>query len=94
MAEFLVHLYVRWPADGAAAERAQLMGAEVDRRSELIRTGRLLRLWRDPGQWANWTLWNVADATELHSLLESLPFYPWMTVAVHPLARHEADPGG
>lgn len=70
------------------------MAAEVERRSELIRDGHLRRLWRDPGQWANWTLWEVADASELHALLQSLPFYPWMTLTVHPLAQHEADPGG
>jgi muconolactone D-isomerase len=94
MSEYLVHLDVRWPADGDPAQREQIMEAEVARRGELIEQGLLLRLWRDPGRWANWTLWSAADATELHVALSSLPFHPWMRVTVHPLARHEADPGG
>jgi muconolactone D-isomerase len=69
------------------------MAAEAERRAELIESGALRRLWRDPGHWANWTLWCVSDADDLHALLTSLPFHPWMDVTVHPLARHEADPG-
>jgi muconolactone D-isomerase len=92
VAEFLVHIRVGWPADGDPRERKRLMDAESARRQELIDSGRLVRLWRDPGRWANWTLWDVDDATELNAELQSLPFFPWMTITVHALARHEADP--
>lgn len=92
MTEFLVHLEIQWPPDGDRAVRSQLLEDETTRRDELIQAGLLLRLWRDAGRWANWTLWRVADGSELHAALQSLPFYPWMRVTVHPLARHEGDP--
>ena len=49
-------------------------------------------LWRIPGRWANWSLYDVADATALHEALTSLPLYPWMDIEVHPLAEHPNDP--
>ena len=50
------------------------------------------RLWRVPGRWANWGLWEAPDATALHEALNSLPLWPWMSIRVHPLARHPNDP--
>ena len=67
-------------------EARQLQG------QQLAREGKLKRLWRIPGRWANWSLYDVADATELHAALTSLPLYPWMNIQVHALAEHPNDP--
>lgn len=93
VSEYLVHIRVDWPHDGDELKLSELSSSEEARRAELIESGHLRRLWRDPGKWANWTVWEVTDATELHKQLTSLPLYPWMRIRVHPLARHEADPG-
>jgi muconolactone D-isomerase len=90
--EFLVHIEVRWPGDGDGAELARLTEAEHDRAVALATEGRLRRLWRIPGQRANWGLWEASDATVLHKAISSLPLFPWLAVTVHPLAEHPNDP--
>ncbi len=91
--EFLVHVEVRWPPDGDPEEYARLADAEHARARELAATGNIRRLWRIPGRRANYGLWEAPDATALHGLLMSLPFYPWLDIEVHPLALHRSDPG-
>lgn len=90
--EFLVHIQVDWPPDGDADELARLLSAERTRAAELVAEGRLRRMWRVPGRWANWGLWEAPDATALHEALSSLPLYPWTSIEVEPLAAHPSDP--
>ena len=90
--EFLVHIEIRWPTDGDDARRDELFAAELTRGQELARQGALRRLWRVPGRWANWSLYEVPDATALLAALTSLPLWPWMDIDVHPVADHPNDP--
>ena len=90
--EFLVNIEVDWPPDGDAEERARLVAAEGARAAELAAQGTIKRLWRIPGRWANWGVWETDDATALHEALSSLPLFPWFSVEVHPLAAHPSDP--
>lgn len=90
--EFLVKIEIRWPADAPADRREQIFTEELRVGQQLAREGKLRRLWRIPGRWANWSLYEVADATELHAALTSLPLYPWMDIEVHSLAVHPNDP--
>jgi len=90
--EFLVHIRVHYPPNGDATERDRLIAAEETRARELAEAGTLQRLWRIPGRWANWGLWEASDATALHAALSSLPFYPWLDIEVHPLGAHPSDP--
>lgn len=90
--EFLVHIEIDWPADGDPVEKERLFAAELARGKELAAEGRLKRLWRVPGRWANWGLWEAADASEVHAAISSLPLWPWMDVEVLPLAAHPNDP--
>ncbi|HSI92010.1 MAG TPA: muconolactone Delta-isomerase family protein [Jiangellaceae bacterium] len=90
--EFLVNIEIKWPPDGNETNRARLFAAELVRGQELAAAGVMQRLWRVPGRWANWGLWEAEDATALHEALTSLPLWPWMDVTVHPLARHVNDP--
>jgi muconolactone D-isomerase len=90
--EFLASIIVRWPPDGDHDELDRLLAAETLRVDELAEAGILRRLWRMPGRWANWSLWEASDATALHEALTSLPMYPWVEITVHTLARHPSDP--
>lgn len=92
--EFLVRITVTWPADGDPAEKGQRIKAEAARARELAAQGIIKRVWRVPGRWANWGLWEAPDATALHDAVTSLPMWPYLDVEVHPLARHPNDPGG
>ena len=91
--EFLVEIEVNWPPDGDPHRKSELVTAEGRRAAELVAEGKLLRLWRIPGRWANVGLWRAADATELHDAIASLPFFPWLRVTVRPLAAYPSDPG-
>jgi len=90
--EFLVHIEITWPPDADPAQRDQLFADELLRGQELARAGLLRRLWRIPGRWANWSLYEVPDATVLHDSLSSLPLWPYMSIDVHALAQHQNDP--
>ena len=86
--EFLVHIQVDLPPDMPANEKSKLLEAERERGKELIRAGLLKRIWRVPGRFANVSLYEARDATEVHDAIASLPLFPWLDVHVEPLARH------
>lgn len=90
--EFLVRIEVHWPPDVDPDEFARLTSAERARARELVAEGRIRRLWRIPGQRANWGIWEAPDATALHEALSSLPLFPRASVEVHALAAHPSDP--
>ncbi len=92
--EFIVHLQVNWPPDNDPELFARLAKAEHERAVELAAAGTLKRLWRIPGRIANWGLWEASDPTELHAVLTSLPFFPWLDAEVHAVGRHPNDPAG
>ena len=90
--EFLVRIDVRYPVDGDPAELARLHAAETVRARELTAAGTLRRLWRIPGQRANYGIWEAPDATALDAALASLPMFPYLQIEVQPLAQHPRDP--
>jgi len=89
--EFLVSIKIT-PPEGAEGNTAKLYAAEGLRAKELADQGVIRRLWRVPGEKANWGLWEAEDATALHQAISSLPLFPYMEVKVHPLAEHPSDP--
>ncbi len=89
--EFLVQTQLVRPASATDAEVAELMAAERVRVEELRAEGVLKKLWRVPGKWGAWVLYEAPDATAFHAAVTSLPLFPWMTVEVHPLAQHPFD---
>ncbi|MFJ4768879.1 muconolactone Delta-isomerase [Streptomyces uncialis] len=90
--EFLVNIQISWP-HGMDPEHKESVSEEERRRAaELAAAGHLVRMWRVPGRTENWGLWQAADPTELHTIISSLPVWPWMTVTVHSLATHPVDP--
>lgn len=91
--QFLLKITVTWPPDGDPEEKERRIVAEGVRARELSAEGIIKRVWRIPGQWANWGLWEAPDATTVHAAVTSLPMWPYLDVEVHPLADHPNDPG-
>ena len=83
-----VRMDVRPPhgADPAAFDR--LKAEEKARAQALQRQGKWVHLWRIAGQYANVSVFDVASHDELHAILSTLPLFPFMKIAVTPLARH------
>jgi muconolactone delta-isomerase len=77
------------PKQAADETRTQ----EAARAHELASEGHLQRLWTLPGESRALGLWRAQDAAEMQTILQSLPFAPWMTVEVTPLSVHPNDPG-
>src|SRR5580693_1035827 len=96
MMEFLVDMVTTVPDGTTDAEVGAIRVREAARSRELAAQGHLLRLWRPPlhaGQWRTWGLFQAADATELESVLSSMPLRVWRHDTVTPLTAHPSDPG-
>jgi len=94
--EFLVDMVTTVPDGTTDAEVDAIRTREAARSRELAAQDHLLRLWRpplDPGQWRTWGLFRAADATELDSVLSSMPLHVWRHDTVTPLTAHPSDPG-
>ena len=66
----------------------RLKAEEKARAQDLQRQGKWVHLWRIAGEYANISIFDVADHDELHAILSGLPLFPFMDVLVTPLARH------
>jgi muconolactone delta-isomerase len=93
--EFLVDMVTTVPDGTTDAEVGAIRTREAARSEDLAAQGHLLRLWRPPlkaGEWRTWGLFQAADATELQSVLSSMPLRVWRHDTVTPLTAHPSDP--
>ena len=59
--------------------------------AELQRAGTWRHLWRIVGEYANYSVFDVESAEQLHELLVRLPLFPYMQIHVTPLCRHPSS---
>jgi muconolactone D-isomerase len=88
-----VRMDVRVPHDLDPARFEALKAEEKARAQALQRQGKWRHLWRVAGQYANVSVFDVAGHDELHAILSTLPLFPFMEIAVTPLARHPSAIG-
>jgi muconolactone D-isomerase len=88
VAEYLVRIVLQRP--GTIDDDAWATVLDNEKRAGLNhrRHGTLQRIWRVPGTTANVGVWSASDASALHTLLSSLPAFPYMTIQVEALALH------
>ncbi|WP_432790604.1 muconolactone Delta-isomerase [Brevibacterium sp. K11IcPPYGO002] len=85
---YLVRMDVALPQDLSADDTAELLAREKNYSQEIQRDGRWKEIWRVAGEYANYSVFDVADHDELHTILSGLPLFPHMKIAVTPLATH------
>jgi len=85
---YMVHMQVNLPATLPKAEADRLKADEKAYAQALQHEGKWRHLWRVAGQYANYSVFDVAGNDELHDILTSLPLYPYMSLSVTPLAQH------
>lgn len=85
---FHVHMTVRIPRDLPADERSAILAREKAYSQDLQRRGTWRHIWREAGQYANVSIFDVRDNAELHDILSGLPLFPFMEIKVTPLLRH------
>lgn len=88
---FKVSMTVRLPHTMPREQADELKAREKALAQELQRSGKWRHLWRVAGQYANVSIFDVADNSELHDLLLSLPLFPYMEIGVEALCRHPSS---
>lgn len=93
---FHVSMDVSLPVDMAADDAASLKESERLLSQQLQREGKWRHLWRVVGKYSNVSIFDVASSEELHSILISLPLFPYMKIEVvalcaHPSSIHDTD---
>ena len=73
---FMVQMVVRLPGDWPAEKLDEIQRAENARGHELIKAGKMRRLFRIVGRRVNFSIWDAASLEELHKNLASLPTHP------------------
>ncbi|MGA1838229.1 muconolactone Delta-isomerase [Herbiconiux sp. 11R-BC] len=94
---YLVRMDVELPVTMPAAEADEIKAREKAYAQALQSDGRWVELWRVVGEYANYSVFDVAGNDELHTLLSGLPLFPYMRIHVTPLAAHPSRidrPGG
>jgi muconolactone delta-isomerase len=86
--EFLTTFTINVPSEGVDAIDVR----EAESARELAEAGRLLRLWKLPGDGRALGLWKARDSDDMETIVESLPLYDWMVVQTTPLSPHPSDP--
>lgn len=85
---YLVRMDVHLPHDMNEAVAADIKSREKAYAQQLQRGGQWRHLWRVVGEYANYSVFDVESNDHLHELLSKLPLFPYMTIAVTPLAQH------
>jgi len=85
---FMVRMDVTVPQGADPAAFEALKAAEKARAEDLQRAGTWRHLWRIAGRYANVSIFDVADAGQLHDILLGLPLFPFMSIEVTALCRH------
>ncbi len=85
---FLVRMDVNIPRDLPVEEANEIKVREKAYSQDLQRDGRWKSIWRVVGEYANYSIFDVASNDELHQLLQGLPLFPFMKISVTPLAQH------
>ena len=83
-----VRMDVRPPHGIDPAEFDRLKAEEKARAQDLQRNGAWVHLWRIAGQYSNISVFDVPDHDALHTILSTLPLFPFMEISVLPLAQH------
>ena len=88
---YLVHMIVDIPSTLAPEEAARIKAEEKAYSQQLQSAGKWPHLWRVVGEYANYSVFDVASNDELHNTLSNLPLFPFMKITVTPLAKHPSS---
>ncbi|MCP3023663.1 muconolactone Delta-isomerase [Cupriavidus basilensis] len=88
---FLVRMDVKMPVDMPAAQADEIKAREKAYSQDLQRQGKWPHLWRVVGEYANYSVFDAESNDELHTMLSSLPLFPYMEIHVTPLAKHPSS---
>ncbi|MCT2089879.1 muconolactone Delta-isomerase [Micrococcus terreus] len=85
---YLARMDVTFPESMSPETKADFVAQEKEYSGNLQREGKMVDIWRVVGEYANYSVYDVADHDELHAVLSGFPMYPYMKIKVTPLAKH------
>ncbi len=85
---FMVKIVVRLPGDWPKEKLEQINLTERARSLQMVKEGKLKRIFRIVGQRANFSIWETESPEELHATLSAMPLHPYMDVTVTPIMKH------
>lgn len=88
---YAVRMDVSLPRDLGPGAREDLLAREKAYSQDLQRGGEWVSIWRCVGQYANLSIFDVADNERLHEILWGLPLFPYMSIQVTPLTTHPSS---
>ncbi|WP_017939039.1 muconolactone Delta-isomerase [Zestomonas thermotolerans] len=88
---FHVKMTVKLPADMDPQLADRIKAEEKEYSQRLQREGKWRHLWRIAGQYANYSIFDVASVEELHETLMQLPLFPYMDIEIDGLCRHPSS---
>lgn len=88
---FHVRMDVNLPPTMPENQANELKKTEKEIAQGLQESGKWRHLWRIAGQYANISIFDVASIDELHTLISTLPLFPYMQIQIMPLCRHPSS---
>ncbi|MBP7646971.1 MAG: muconolactone Delta-isomerase [Comamonas sp.] len=88
---FMVEMIVQIPQSLDAELVAKIKLEEKEYSQKLQREGKWRHLWRVVGEYANVSIFDADSNDALHTMLSSLPLFPYMQIKVTPLANHPSS---
>lgn len=88
---FHVKMIVKLPLDMDPAKADKLKADEKALAQRLMQEGKWRHLWRIAGEYANFSVFDVASVQELHDTLMQLPLFPYMDIEVKAICRHPSS---
>ena len=85
---FLARMDVTFPESLTPEQVADFQAAEKQYSGDLQRKGTMKGIWRVVGEYANYSIFDVDDHDELHTILSGFPMFKYMDVKITPLANH------
>ena len=85
---FLARMDVNFPTDMDPEVMADFQKREKAYSADLQERGVMKAIWRVVGEYANYSVYDVNDHDELHSIFAGFPMFAYMDVKVTPLAKH------
>jgi muconolactone D-isomerase len=85
---FMVKIVVRLPGDWPKEKLEEINKRETARSMQMVREGKLKRIFRIVGQRANFSIWETETPEQLHETLTSMPLHPYMEITVTSIMKH------
>lgn len=88
---FMLNIQVKLPGEWGPEQRAEITRREIAVAVDLMHRGVMRRVFRIVGRTGSFAIWETESLEQLHELVQTLPMFPFMTIAVTPIIKHPVE---